>query len=321
MDLVRCLTLSSPRVHRAQEVSSAGMQIQATGTFRALTGQLSAALSAVTLPMRKLPRGWISAFVASMVLVLWPGSMRAATEESYPLLQIGTHTYTNVTVTTKSKTYVFILHSQGMTNLKVSDLPPETLKTLGYATEPTPPPQTNNAATAWAKQAIAKIDAPKLKDVETQLKEEWNRSGVAAKLPFQVPELTQQLLLEVLGLFFVIYLFHCFCWMQICKKAGHNPGILVWVPLFQLIPLLKAARMSGWWFLGFLVPGLNAIAYIIFCFKIADTRGKTAFVGLLLLLPVTNFLAFLYLAFSNGVSSEPAPQKEKRVEIMTLETA
>lgn len=256
------------------------------------------------------------------MLVLRPGGVNAAVEESFPLLEVGTHTYTNVTVTTKSKTYVFILHSQGMTNLKVSELPPETLKTLGYA-EPTPP-KTNNAATEWAKQTIAKIEAPKLKNVETQLQDTWNRSGVAEMLPFKVPEFNEKFLVQLAGASVVLYLFNCFCWMLICRKTGHKPGLLVWLPLLKLFPMLKAARMSAWWFLGFLLPGLNVIAYIIFCFKIADARGKTALIGFLMVLPVLNLLPFLYLTLSDGVPSESRPQKdkkEKRVEIMTLETA
>jgi uncharacterized membrane protein len=54
----------------------------------------------------------------------------------------------------------------------------------------------------------------------------------------------------------------------------------------------------------FLVPGLNAIAYIAWCFKIAKAREKSPVVGVFLLLPVTNIFAFLYLAFSAGQGDE-----------------
>ena len=85
----------------------------------------------------------------------------------------------------------------------------------------------------------------------------------------------------------------------------------------QQLELLRAANMSRWWFLAYFVPLLNVVVVILWPFKIAKTRGKSAWVGLALLLPVINVFAFLYLAFSDG-----APEKEQRVvDVMSLETA
>ena len=61
-------------------------------------------------------------------------SARAGMEQSFEMLRIGTKTYKNVTVTTKSKDYVFLLHSAGMANIKVSELTPDELEKLGYTT-------------------------------------------------------------------------------------------------------------------------------------------------------------------------------------------
>ena len=41
-------------------------------------------------------------------LAIWPESSQAAIEETFAVLQIGTRTYRNVTVTTKAKNYIFI---------------------------------------------------------------------------------------------------------------------------------------------------------------------------------------------------------------------
>ena len=107
--------------------------------------------------------------------------------------------------------------------------------------------------------------------------------------------------------------------MLICRKTGNPPGILVWLPVLQLFPLLRAAGMSGWWFLAFFVPVLNLVPRFFGRFKIAKARGKSVWVGVLLLLPVTNLFAFLYLAFSNGASAEEDEEPEPK--IMTLQTA
>jgi hypothetical protein len=234
-------------------------------------------------------------------------------EETFNLLEIGSRTYRNVTVTTKSKNYIFILHSAGMTNIKVADLPTDLQQRLGYSIAPKVP--TNNAS-VWAKQTIAKIETPKVKQAEAAVSQTWQSALSTAE--DRLPPLTPQFLLQAVVAGFCFYLFVCYCFMLICQKTGNEPGPLVWVPLLQLFPLLRAASMSRWWFILFLVPGLNLISHVIWCVKIVEARHKTTPLLVLLLLPVTSLFAFLYLAFS-----EAAPQRksEPRVEIMTLETA
>jgi hypothetical protein len=90
----------------------------------------------------------------------------------------------------------------------------------------------------------------------------------------------------------------------ICRKTGNPPGILVWLPVVQLLPLLRAASMSAWWFLAFCVPVLNIVAQVLWSLNIAKARGKSVWVGVLLILPITNLIALLYLAFSSGSSVE-----------------
>ncbi|HSU56865.1 MAG TPA: hypothetical protein VLT36_22590, partial [Candidatus Dormibacteraeota bacterium] len=47
-----------------------------------------------------------------LVLILFhPLNSHAQMEETFPVLTIGTQSYTNVTVTTKARKYIFILHS------------------------------------------------------------------------------------------------------------------------------------------------------------------------------------------------------------------
>jgi hypothetical protein len=127
------------------------------------------------------------------------------------------------------------------------------------------------------------------------------------------------LIFAVLGIVLLIYLFHCYCFMLICRKTGKLPGILVWVPVVQLLPLLRSAGMSGWWFLGYFVPGLNIVTQVLWCFNIAKARGKSVWVGVLLLLPFTGLFAFLYLAFSNGAAADEDDEAEPNV--ITLQAA
>jgi hypothetical protein len=260
-------------------------------------------------------RAFIAGILFALAALLLRVSAAAAdAEQRLDTLQIGTVTYSNVTVTTKTKEYVFILHSSGMKNLKISQLTPEERELLGL-TPPKPKPSTN-AATVWARQSLAKVEVPaQLKAMESQIQE---RLGINGKSPAEQLRLLLNLKVIgiVCGILLFCHLFFSYCCMLICRKAGSEPGFLVWLPVLQMFPMLRAAAMSGWWFLANFVPVLNIIGQVLWIFKIVQARGKSVWVAIMMLLPVTNLFAFLYLAFSNGVK-----RQERKIEIMTLEAA
>jgi len=238
----------------------------------------------------------------------------AETEQHFDELQIGTHTYKNVKVTTKARKYVFIVHSGGMSNIKVSELPDDILLKLGYVSSPK---VQTNAASLWAKNAVAKIDAKGLKRMQNNLLQAWQKTALGSKM--HLPRLSPQLLAAAGVILFILFGFHGYCCKLICEKAETDPGVLVWVPVLQGIPLLRAASMSAWWLAAFFIPVLNLVAYVIWSAKIVQARHKTIPLTILLLLPVTNVLAFLYLAFSEGAPQGKEPV-EPHLRIMTLET-
>src|SRR5579859_1824684 len=99
--------------------------------------------------------------IALGVWLVCPVTAGAALEESFDVLQVGTTTYRNVTVTTKNKNYVFILHSKGMTNIKVADLSSDLRTKLGYEDPAAAHVKTNSPA-LWAKQTLAKLEVPQV---------------------------------------------------------------------------------------------------------------------------------------------------------------
>src|SRR5512133_31330 len=157
-------------------------------------------------------------------------AMCASEDQKFDQLQIGTQVYTNVTVTTKSKSYIFLMHSTGMTSLKVAELPTDVLEKLGYENPNAPKVQTNGAA-VWAKQTIAKLDSPQVKVAQEELRTKWNNSPLGAKV--EIPEIDKTFLIGVAVALLAIHLFYCFCCMLICKKADSKPGVLVWLPVLQ----------------------------------------------------------------------------------------
>jgi hypothetical protein len=240
-----------------------------------------------------------------------PSRLLSAVEERFAVLQIGTRTYRNVTVTTKDKNYIFILHAAGMSNIKIAELTPEVRERLGYHAMPEPRKKGTSAASAWAKSAIAKIEIPHLKNLPHSL--------VAARAAAVPSNLPPNILLTAAAIGIGSFLLFCYCSMMICKKTGNDPGVLIWIPVLQIFPLLRAASMPAGWFFAFVIPIFNVIAFIAWSINIAQARGKSGWVALWLLLPITNFLAYLYLAFSSGTPVKTV--SPRRMELMTLEAA
>jgi len=220
----------------------------------------------------------------------------SAAEQKVDVLKTRTATYNDVTVTKKTSEWVFILHSKGMENIKVSDLTLESRRRLGFSDAPTPAAQPNAAATSAAPEpapqtpvaAAVPAGPSKWKTFQTAL----------SNLPAKISAFSKSRSARYVGfaLLVPVYLFFCLCCRLICRKAHATPGILIWVPGLQMIPLLRAANMSP---ILLFVPVLNIIAMVVWCFKIVQERGKAPWIGILLLLPVTNVIAFLYLAFSD----------------------
>jgi hypothetical protein len=235
-------------------------------------------------------------------------------DPTFNVLKTRTGTYTNVTVTTRAESYIYIFHSAGMTSIRITDLPVEVRQELGYATPDAPKPQkTNDVTTVTAREltGVSQRLMP-LKDI-LKRRWHWNRPDI---------RISTEVLCTLLGIVAILHFFYSYCCHLICFKAKSPNSFLVWVPVLQLLPLLRAAGMSGWWFLAFFVPGLNIVALVLWSLNIVKARGKHVTWAILLILPVTNLLAFLYLAFSSGADSDvPPPKISSKFQTEGLQTA
>jgi hypothetical protein len=223
-----------------------------------------------------------------------------------PLLRTKTVTYTNVTVTGKSATDLYITHSRGMGNVKISAIEDdEAMRALGFKVQ-TP----NAGGSVPAFSGLNSISSAKIKAHFLQATRPYLEKFPA--LAAFRPE--PKILWLAAGGAVAFYLAFCYCLKLICLKAGQVPGALIWLPLLQTIPMFRAARMSPGWLLACLIPGLNLVAQILWSFKIVKARGKSVWVAVALLFPVTALFAFLYLAFSRAVgdlADAPGPSKSR----------
>lgn len=95
-----------------------------------------------------------------------------------------------------------------------------------------------------------------------------------------------------------IYVFVCYCAKVICEKAGHQPGVLIWIPIANLIPLLTVAKLPIWFIILLLIPLVNVVVGIIMWVKICQARGKPGWLVIMLFIPLINIAFLPYLAFS-----------------------
>lgn len=200
-------------------------------------------------------------------------------------------TFSNVTITSQSKTHLSFKHADGFASVKLSALPPEEQAKIGYT--PPPPPKTVVDYTKDATSNLTKTFAqwqndPRFQALYQEIRTEVNRVIAEDKV----------LLYSVIGGVACIYLLFSLAAVKICRKTTVRPGLWVWLPGFEWISLLKAAGMSPWNFIWLLIPPINLIVMMVWCFKICRMRHKSAALGFLLLIPVINILAYFYLAFS-----------------------
>jgi hypothetical protein len=205
-------------------------------------------------------------------------------------------TFSNVVVFSQDSQNVFFKHASGLGSVRVSELNPDTLRRLGFTVEE---PSESVGSSTWTS-----FDAS---------------SWLRAAADLSALGVTSIVVLVILAV--GLYLYCSFLFWLICVKAGGEPGITVWLPVFQFIPMLRAAKMSILWPLllllfasasVFLRAELGPHAWILdivagvaglVCFltwsvKICAARKKSRLLAPILVVPGLNFFALLYLAGS-----------------------
>ena len=234
--------------------------------------------------------------VGLVALLLWFAPAATGADEGIVEIKTRTASYTNVTVAGKGGTNIYIKHAGGMSNLKIEELAPDAQQSLGYA-----------VATSAKDEAGAGSNALRIRrhvGESTQYLEVQFANGVN----LQAGDWEIQLGFTSLAAITLLYLLFCCSARLLCKKTGTEPGILIWLPILQIFPLLRAAGMSAWWFLALLVPVLNLVAWLGWCVNIVISRRKNLWWALFLILPATNVLAFLYLAMASADETRSAGQ-------------
>jgi hypothetical protein len=102
----------------------------------------------------------------------------------------------------------------------------------------------------------------------------------------------------IIGVLLVLYFAYCYCLKRIVEKCGAEPGLLIWIPLFNIIRLLQAGGLSGWLFILFFIPVVNLVVSCYMWVKICQARGKSGWLVIMIFIPLLDLFFIPYLAFS-----------------------
>lgn len=212
--------------------------------------------------------------VGGSVADLQAAELKKGDVQKFETLSLHDEMYTNAVVEGVSTNVVFIRHDRGIAVVKIKDLSFEEAKTLGIESMLPPPPP------------------PKV-DPARALNEQWQKvmsmitgvagAGVGIALLAAIP---------------VMWILWCYLLKRMCRRAGTESGFLIWLPVFQLVPLHKAAHISGFLILGYFLPLVGAGIFVYWAIKMCEAVGKTKWLALPMVLPVLNVFTIAYLAFS-----------------------
>jgi len=102
------------------------------------------------------------------------------------------------------------------------------------------------------------------------------------------------------------YIFAALCLYLIAKKLNVAEAWAAWVPILQVWPFLTSAGKPCWWVILLLIPLVNAFVGVYLWMCIAENLGRNKWLGLLMLLPIVNFILMGVFAFSKDGSAETA---------------
>jgi hypothetical protein len=85
---------------------------------------------------------------------------------------------------------------------------------------------------------------------------------------------------------------------RVFTKAG-RPGWAAIIPIYNIYTLVKIGGKSGWYVLGFLVPVLGFVLYILLALGVAKNFGKSSVFGIVGLW-IFSFIGYLILGFGSA---------------------
>lgn len=109
------------------------------------------------------------------------------------------------------------------------------------------------------------------------------------------------------GMFFLMlligiasYIYVALCLKRMAEKLNLPNTWYAWVPILNLVLILRIANRPLWWILLLFIPIVSIVVLIIIGMDIAKAMGKPEWTGIPIIIPIVNLGVLGYLAFSEG---------------------
>lgn len=99
----------------------------------------------------------------------------------------------------------------------------------------------------------------------------------------------------------ICYVYSAICLMKIAKKTNTENAWFAWIPILNVVLMLQIAKRPMWWLVLAIIPFVNLawiVLGVIVWMDICERLGKDRMLGLLIIVPIANFVLPGYLAFS-----------------------
>ena len=108
-----------------------------------------------------------------------------------------------------------------------------------------------------------------------------------------------------------LMIYYAVCLQVLAERTGTPDEWLAWFPILNIYLACQVGRRPGWWLLLYAVPVIGMLIDVAVWMGISEVRGKPPWLGLLMLLPVCNWVVVGYLAFGK----DPVEQKNRPMRI------
>jgi hypothetical protein len=113
-------------------------------------------------------------------------------------------------------------------------------------------------------------------------------------------EIQAVIVFALLGIVLAIYIFMGFCLQKIAQKTGTESSWMAYVPILQILLMLKVADKPSWYLILCFVPLVNLIMAVMIWVWIAETLGRSKVIAALCAITSVGLVVLLpFYAFSD----------------------
>jgi hypothetical protein len=107
----------------------------------------------------------------------------------------------------------------------------------------------------------------------------------------------------MLFIMIAIYVYCAVVFQRMARKLNIADDWFAWIPVLNLVLLLRIANRPLWWIVLLFIPIVNVITNIIVWMDVSKGMGKPEWWGVLMIFPGVNLVVMGYLAFSDSVGT------------------